>query len=229
MRTGRCGGTIEHAMSPVVIGSFAALDAALVAQVAYALRDYQKRSCAAAASMARYVQKRASEMTADKATHTLDERGRRHSRGGGQGRAAQHQDSRRPPWHAKRSIAGTTLTTGCTLYLSGEEDEVVRPAAEHAVSVHGKSGAHADVGRRLRRCGHPRAHRPRASLNQRLDELRHPDPADRRRAELHQGGIRSRSAPGPGRAPLPVRPSRTRPAPARRAEPSRPDERPPSG
>src|SRR5919202_318531 len=77
---------------------------------------------AAAASMARYVHKRASEMTADKATHTLD------------------------------------------------------------------------VGGRLRRCGHPRAHRPRASLNQRLDELRHPDPADRRRAELHQGGIRSRSA-----------------------------------
>src|SRR5919202_3632341 len=92
---------------------------------------------AAAASMARYVQKRASEMTADKATHTLDERGRRHSRGGGQGRAAQHQDSRRPPWHAKRSIAGTTLTTGCLLYLSGEEDEVVRAAAEHAASVHG--------------------------------------------------------------------------------------------
>lgn len=27
--------------------------------------------------------------------------------------------------------------TGCTLYLSGEEDEVVRAAAEHAVSVHG--------------------------------------------------------------------------------------------
>ena len=28
--------------------------------------------------------------------------------------------------------------TGCTLYLSGEEDEVVRAAAEHAASVHGK-------------------------------------------------------------------------------------------
>ena len=27
--------------------------------------------------------------------------------------------------------------TGCTLYLSGEEDEVVRAAAEHAASVHG--------------------------------------------------------------------------------------------
>ena len=28
--------------------------------------------------------------------------------------------------------------TGCTLYLSGEEDHVVRAAAEHAASVHGK-------------------------------------------------------------------------------------------
>ena len=28
--------------------------------------------------------------------------------------------------------------TGCTLYLSGEEDHVVRAAAEHAESVHGK-------------------------------------------------------------------------------------------
>ena len=28
--------------------------------------------------------------------------------------------------------------TGCTLYLSGEEEEVVRAAAEHAVSVHGQ-------------------------------------------------------------------------------------------
>ena len=27
--------------------------------------------------------------------------------------------------------------TGCTLYLAGEEDEVVRAAAEHAASVHG--------------------------------------------------------------------------------------------
>jgi predicted small metal-binding protein len=27
--------------------------------------------------------------------------------------------------------------TGCTLYLSGEEEEVVRAAAEHAASVHG--------------------------------------------------------------------------------------------
>jgi hypothetical protein len=27
--------------------------------------------------------------------------------------------------------------TGCTLYLSGQEDEVVRAAAEHAASVHG--------------------------------------------------------------------------------------------
>lgn len=27
--------------------------------------------------------------------------------------------------------------TGCTLYLSGEEDEVVRAVAEHAASVHG--------------------------------------------------------------------------------------------
>jgi predicted small metal-binding protein len=27
--------------------------------------------------------------------------------------------------------------TGCTLYLSGHEDEVVRAAAEHAASVHG--------------------------------------------------------------------------------------------
>lgn len=27
-------------------------------------------------------------------------------------------------------------TTGCTLYLSGEEDEVVRAVAEHAASVH---------------------------------------------------------------------------------------------
>ena len=27
--------------------------------------------------------------------------------------------------------------TGCTLYLSGEEDHVVEAAAEHAVSVHG--------------------------------------------------------------------------------------------
>ena len=27
--------------------------------------------------------------------------------------------------------------TGCTLYLSGEEDEVIRAAAEHAASVHG--------------------------------------------------------------------------------------------
>jgi hypothetical protein len=26
--------------------------------------------------------------------------------------------------------------TGCTLYLSGEEDDVVRAAAEHAESVH---------------------------------------------------------------------------------------------
>jgi len=26
--------------------------------------------------------------------------------------------------------------TGCTLYLSGEEDEVVRAVAEHAASVH---------------------------------------------------------------------------------------------
>ena len=27
---------------------------------------------------------------------------------------------------------------GCTLTISGEEDEVVRAAAEHAVSVHGE-------------------------------------------------------------------------------------------
>ncbi|MGH3238923.1 MAG: DUF1059 domain-containing protein [Spirillospora sp.] len=27
--------------------------------------------------------------------------------------------------------------SGCTLMISGEEDEVVRAAAEHAVSVHG--------------------------------------------------------------------------------------------
>ena len=27
--------------------------------------------------------------------------------------------------------------TGCTLYLSGEEEHVVRAALEHAVSVHG--------------------------------------------------------------------------------------------
>lgn len=27
--------------------------------------------------------------------------------------------------------------TGCTLYLSGQEDEVVRAVAEHAASVHG--------------------------------------------------------------------------------------------
>ena len=27
--------------------------------------------------------------------------------------------------------------TGCTLYLSGEEDHVLRAAAEHAASVHG--------------------------------------------------------------------------------------------
>ena len=27
--------------------------------------------------------------------------------------------------------------TGCTLYVSGEEEEVVRAAAEHAASVHG--------------------------------------------------------------------------------------------
>ena len=27
--------------------------------------------------------------------------------------------------------------TGCTLYLSGEEDEVVRAVTEHAASVHG--------------------------------------------------------------------------------------------
>ncbi len=27
--------------------------------------------------------------------------------------------------------------TGCTLYLSGEEEHVVRAATEHAVSVHG--------------------------------------------------------------------------------------------
>ena len=27
--------------------------------------------------------------------------------------------------------------TGCTLYLSGEEDHVLRAAIEHAVSVHG--------------------------------------------------------------------------------------------
>ena len=27
--------------------------------------------------------------------------------------------------------------SGCTLTISGEEDEVVRAAAEHAVSVHG--------------------------------------------------------------------------------------------
>jgi hypothetical protein len=28
--------------------------------------------------------------------------------------------------------------TGCTLYFSGEEDQVIRAAAEHAVSVHGE-------------------------------------------------------------------------------------------
>ena len=27
--------------------------------------------------------------------------------------------------------------TGCTLYLSGEEDHVIQAAADHAVSVHG--------------------------------------------------------------------------------------------
>lgn len=31
--------------------------------------------------------------------------------------------------------------TGCTLYLSGEEDHVIRAATEHAVSFHG----HADT------------------------------------------------------------------------------------
>ena len=28
--------------------------------------------------------------------------------------------------------------TGCTLYLSGEEDHVLRAATEHAASVHGE-------------------------------------------------------------------------------------------
>lgn len=28
--------------------------------------------------------------------------------------------------------------TGCTLYLSGEEDHVLQAAVEHAVSVHGE-------------------------------------------------------------------------------------------
>jgi predicted small metal-binding protein len=31
----------------------------------------------------------------------------------------------------------TPSVSGCTLTISGEEDEVVRAAAEHAVSVHG--------------------------------------------------------------------------------------------
>jgi Protein of unknown function (DUF1059) len=31
--------------------------------------------------------------------------------------------------------------TGCTLYLSGEEDHVIEAAAEHAVSVHGAEDA----------------------------------------------------------------------------------------
>lgn len=35
---------IIKCMSPIVIGSFAALDAAVIAQVGYALRDYQRRS-----------------------------------------------------------------------------------------------------------------------------------------------------------------------------------------
>jgi hypothetical protein len=29
--------------------------------------------------------------------------------------------------------------TGCTLYLSGEADDIVRAAAEHAASVHGST------------------------------------------------------------------------------------------
>lgn len=29
-------------------------------------------------------------------------------------------------------------STGCTLYLSGEEDHVIQAAAEHAASVHGE-------------------------------------------------------------------------------------------
>ncbi len=31
----------------------------------------------------------------------------------------------------------TPSVSGCTLRISGEEDEVVRAAAEHAISVHG--------------------------------------------------------------------------------------------
>ncbi|MFJ8072771.1 DUF1059 domain-containing protein [Streptomyces sp. NPDC096176] len=31
----------------------------------------------------------------------------------------------------------TPSVSGCTLTISGEEDEVVRAAAEHAVSIHG--------------------------------------------------------------------------------------------
>ncbi|GHB10729.1 DUF1059 domain-containing protein [Streptomyces termitum] len=31
----------------------------------------------------------------------------------------------------------TPSVSGCSLYISGEEEEVVRAAAEHAVSVHG--------------------------------------------------------------------------------------------
>ena len=41
--------------------------------------------------------------------------------------------------HKKADCRDFPNDIGCTLTISGEEDEVVRAAAEHAVSVHGEA------------------------------------------------------------------------------------------
>ncbi len=92
---------------------------------------------AAATRMAGYVQKRASGMTADKAAHTLEELAG--VAGGATAKSSPQNTQRLKETDMTRKYLDCREhpdDTGCTLYLSGEEDDVLQAVAEHAASVH---------------------------------------------------------------------------------------------
>jgi Protein of unknown function (DUF1059) len=88
---------------------------------------------AAATRMAEYVQKRASEFTSEAVKKGLEDVRRTALAESWPQRSRTKEDEM-----ARMSIDCRNYPddTGCTLYLSGEEDHVVQAAAEHAVSVH---------------------------------------------------------------------------------------------
>ena len=94
------------------------------------------REITAAVKMAGYVQNRASEMTAcgDARVRRVGRRRRRR----GPELIEEDLDSKGADM-ARKSMdcRDHPDATGCTLYLSGEEDELLRAVAEHAASVHG--------------------------------------------------------------------------------------------